>query len=194
MPNCSRAKVSTTRWLLALHEPEAIPKPRARHIRTDTCGRRLAQNDGDRDSRSRSDIRGRILIVGIAAIRPNAPVINSIERTWARLILNVAGVRVEIHHAHRIGRDQAYIVIANHRSIFDIMCLFAVLPLPIRFFTKRELFSIPFFGTMLRSLGMVSIDRSAADHAKINAASAGALDCGSSLIVFAEGTRGSAAG
>lgn len=133
-----------------------------------------------------------IAIIGIAAVRPDSKIIDRILRSWARLILTVAGVRVEIHNGDRIDPAQAYVVIANHRSMFDIMCLFAVLPLRIRFLAKRELFSIPLFGTILRSLRMVSIDRSAADHVAINATSGAALESGVSLVVFAEGTRVSA--
>ncbi|MCZ7532647.1 MAG: 1-acyl-sn-glycerol-3-phosphate acyltransferase [Acidimicrobiia bacterium] len=130
-----------------------------------------------------------VTIIVIAAVKFDAAVIERILRSWARLILAVAGVQVEMHSVDRLDPKQAYIVIANHRSIFDIMCLFAVLPIPIRFLAKRELFEIPVFGAILRSLRMVSIDRSAADHPTINAASASALDSGLSLVVFAEGTR-----
>lgn len=128
-------------------------------------------------------------IIGIAIVRPDAPVVDRIVKLWARLVLAVAGVRVETHYTAELDANQAYVVIANHRSLFDIMCLFVALPMPIRFLAKRELFSIPGFGILLRSLRMVSINRVSADHTTINAASGAALESGLSLVVFAEGTR-----
>ncbi len=134
-----------------------------------------------------------VFIVGAAVVNPTSPVIDIATRIWARIILTVAGVRVETHGADKINPDQAYLIIANHRSAFDIMCLFAALPVPIRFLAKKELFSIPLFGSMLRSSRMVPIDRAAADHPSINAASGIALAQGNSLVVFAEGTRATSA-
>ena len=130
-----------------------------------------------------------VVIVGVAAVEPTSPVIDRAMRVWAQVILFAAGVSVEVRGAEALDPDQAYVIIANHRSAFDIMCLFVALPVPIRFLAKRELFSIPLFGTMLRSARMVPVDRSAADHATINKASGVALSRGNSLVVFAEGTR-----
>lgn len=130
-----------------------------------------------------------VVIVVVAAVEPTAPMIDRTTRVWAQVILLAAGVSVEVHGAETLDPDRAYVVIANHRSAFDIMCLFVALPVPIRFLAKRELFSIPIFGSMLRSSRMVPVDRAAADHATINSASGVALSQGNSLVVFAEGTR-----
>ncbi len=130
-----------------------------------------------------------IAIIGVAAIRPTSSVVDQLTRAWARVILGAAGVRIETHGVHKIDPEQAYVIISNHRSAADVMCLFVVLPLPVRFLAKQELFSIPLFGSILRSLRMVPVDRGAADHTSINAASGAALRQGSSLVVFAEGTR-----
>ncbi len=130
-----------------------------------------------------------VIIVGVAALEPTSTVIDRATRVWAQVILFAAGVSVEVRGAEALDPDQAYVVIANHRSAFDIMCLFVALPVPIRFLAKRELFSIPLFGTMLRSARMVPVDRSAADHATINKGAGTALSRGYSLVVFAEGTR-----
>ena len=130
-----------------------------------------------------------ITVIGIVAVRPTSPMVDRLTRAWARLILAAAGVPVEVHGTERLDPDQAYVIISNHRSVFDIMCLFAALPLSVRFLAKQELFSIPLFGSILRSLRMVPINRAAADHASINTASGAALRSGQSLVVFAEGTR-----
>lgn len=130
-----------------------------------------------------------VMIIGIAAVRPTSPLLDRITKAWANLILTAAGVKIETHGTEGLDPEEAYVIILNHRSAFDIMCLFVALPLPIRFLAKQELFSIPLFGTMLRSLRMVPINRTAANHPAINAASGNALGQGYSLVVFAEGTR-----
>ncbi len=130
-----------------------------------------------------------IAIIAISAVRPTAPIIDRILRVWARTILSAAGVRIEVRGIEKIEKNQVYVVIANHRSVFDLVCPYAALPIPIRFLAKRELLSMPLFGPILRSLGMVPVDRAAANHASINAESANVLRSGYSLVVFAEGTR-----
>ena len=130
-----------------------------------------------------------VIVLAVAVVNPTTPAIDRIVRVWARLIVRAAGVRVEVHGTEKLDPNQAYVIIANHRSALDIVCLFVAVPVPLRFLAKRELFSIPLFGTILRTLGMVSVDRGTTDHDSINADSAAALGLGHSLVVFAEGTR-----
>jgi len=130
-----------------------------------------------------------IAIMTIAALRPTAPIIDRILRVWACTILSVAGVRVDVHGAHKLEPGRAYVIISNHRSVFDLVCPYVALPAPIRFLAKRELLSIPLFGSILRSLRTIQVDRSSADHASINTESGNLLRAGYSLVVFAEGTR-----
>jgi len=132
---------------------------------------------------------GGLAIIAVAAVRPTAPTIDRILRIWARTILLAAGVRIEVRGIEKIEKNQAYVVIANHRSVFDLVCPYVALPMPIRFLAKRELLSMPLFGSILRSLGTVPVDRAAVDHASINIESANVLRSGYSLVVFAEGTR-----
>jgi 1-acyl-sn-glycerol-3-phosphate acyltransferase len=58
-----------------------------------------------------------------------------------------------------IDRGKRYILIANHHSYFDIPCIFAAIPQPIRFMAKKSLFSIPIFGWALARAGFIPIDR-----------------------------------
>ena len=90
-----------------------------------------------------------------------------------------------------IEAGRTYVVVSNHQSAFDIPAQFQAIPIPIRFFAKKELFGIPVFGTALRAIGIVEVDRQAgaAVHGQINAHSAEVVARGHSVLVYAEGTR-----
>ena len=85
--------------------------------------------------------------------------IDGIIRFWARTIVRAAGITLRAENAELIDRDKRYILIANHYSYFDIPCIFAAIPQPIRFMAKVSLFKIPIFGWALAKSGFIPIDR-----------------------------------
>jgi 1-acyl-sn-glycerol-3-phosphate acyltransferase len=95
----------------------------------------------------------------VAAIHSNARAIDGITRLWARLILKGAGIELRTERTETIDRKQRYIIIANHHSYFDIPCIFAAIPQPIRFMAKVSLFKIPIFGWAIGRAGFIPIDR-----------------------------------
>ena len=56
-------------------------------------------------------------------------------------------------------RPGPYIFAPNHQSHFDIAALLGYLPGINRFAAKKELFAEPVLGTVLRTMGMIPIDR-----------------------------------
>ena len=97
--------------------------------------------------------------LAVAAVRSNAHAIDHITRLWARLIVNAAGIDLRAEGTETIDRKQRYIIIANHYSYFDIPCIFAAIPQPIRFMAKISLFKIPIFGWAIGRAGFIPIDR-----------------------------------
>src|SRR5258708_7961076 len=100
-----------------------------------------------------------ITVMVIALISSSSPWIDPVIRLWARLILWGAGIDIRGEGVETIDRDQRYILIANHHSYFDIPCIFAAIPQPIRFMAKKSLFSIPIFGWAIGRAGFIPIDR-----------------------------------
>src|SRR5437588_2284624 len=87
------------------------------------------------------------------------PTLDKLIRLWARLLVRAAGIDLHIENVERIDPAKRYILVANHYSYFDIPCILAAIPQPIRFMAKKSLFSIPIFGWALGRAGFIPIDR-----------------------------------
>ncbi|HEV7429171.1 MAG TPA: lysophospholipid acyltransferase family protein [Thermoanaerobaculia bacterium] len=98
-------------------------------------------------------------VLVIAALSSASPLIDPVIRLWARLVLWGAGIEIRGEGMETIDRAKRYILIANHHSYFDIPCIFAAIPQPIRFMAKKSLFSIPIFGWAIGRAGFIPIDR-----------------------------------
>jgi 1-acyl-sn-glycerol-3-phosphate acyltransferase len=84
---------------------------------------------------------------------------NRLAQAWARLLLRVSGVRVQVEGLDRIALDGSYIFIANHLSYMDTPVVLGNIPVQFRFLAKRGLFQIPFLGTHLGQAGHIPVPR-----------------------------------
>jgi len=98
-------------------------------------------------------------VMVIAVFRSTSSLVDRIIRLWARLIVRSAGIDLRAEHAEVIEEHKRYILVANHYSYFDIPCVFAAIPQPIRFMAKVSLFKIPIFGWAIGRAGFIPIDR-----------------------------------
>ena len=113
------------------------------------------------------------------------------ERLWARGLLRVWGVDVEVECPQNLQLTGPYVVMANHASHIDVPILFMALPFVPGFLAKQELDRVPFLSMALRAGGHVLLDR--ADHMSAMRALRGAakqIRQGKTVVVFPEGTRG----
>ncbi len=122
----------------------------------------------------------------------------AVARAWARGLLASSGVRVRCTYPggvdawRRTAAGRSLVYMANHRSLYDIAALLAVLDTPVRFLAKRSLFRLPGFGWGLRAAGFVPVDREDRSRAaETFAAACGLLSSGVSVVVFPEETRSS---
>lgn len=114
-----------------------------------------------------------------------------VHRTWSRILLGVAGVRVEVEGMEHLRVDGPQVLVCNHQSLFDILALFAALPVSLRFVAKKELSGVPVFSGAMRRAGHVFIDRGDRSQAVRAMRRAGdrMREEGLSLGLFPEGTR-----
>src|SRR5581483_11044136 len=110
-------------------------------------------------------------------------------RAWSWLILATTGVDVTITGLERVARDQTYVFVSNHQSIYDIPVIFASLPVQLRIIAKASLGRFPFLGWHLRRAGHLLVDRSNPDRSGILGRWRRLVDDRISLIIFPEGTR-----
>lgn len=116
--------------------------------------------------------------------------VHIIARLWAKSILFVSGIKVDLEGLSNIDPSKSYIYMSNHRSNFDIPVLLGCLPIQFRWLAKAELFKIPIFGRAMSGAGYVRIDRSNRESAfKSIDQIAAKMKNGVSVMIFPEGTR-----
>jgi 1-acyl-sn-glycerol-3-phosphate acyltransferase len=135
--------------------------------------------------------RGMLFAMGLIAVimyklLPNKAPVWAFARAQARNLTRLCGVRVHVRGLEHLRREP-YMFVANHQSHFDIAVLLGYLPGQNRFAAKKELFDEPILGLVLRTMGMIPIDRGDPSLAieRLNRLKAD----GHSTVVFPEGTR-----
>ncbi|MCI0406433.1 MAG: (d)CMP kinase [candidate division Zixibacteria bacterium] len=87
-----------------------------------------------------------------------------------------------------IPREGGVIIASNHISWYDPPFVSVSCPREVHFMAKRELFSIPVLGLVIRNLNAFPVSRGKYDRQALEAAIE-VLKKGEALIVFPEGTR-----
>jgi 1-acyl-sn-glycerol-3-phosphate acyltransferase len=106
-----------------------------------------------------------------------------IARTFMRIFM-----RPEISGRENVPQTGGLIVAVNHMSYWDPPLSAVALNRETHFLAKAELFGIPVFGALIRSLNAIPVRRGGMDLQGINSCIR-ALKAESSLIVFPEGGR-----
>lgn len=135
--------------------------------------------------------RGMLFTMGAIAVVlyrlvPDKNVAWRFAKAQARNLSRLCGVRVRMRGLQHLGCGP-YMFTPNHQSHFDIAALLGFLPGNNRFAAKKELFAQPVLGAVLRTLGMIPIDRDNPLEAirLLNQLT----DDRFSTIIFPEGTR-----
>ncbi len=111
---------------------------------------------------------------------------------WAAALLDQVNLGFDVHGLDRIPAGEAFVVMSNHQSLYDIPVLCRALPLRVRMVTKAELFRFPLWGSAMRNLGFIELDRGDRAQALQGLRRAQeALAIGTSIWIAPEGTRSS---
>lgn len=115
---------------------------------------------------------------------------NYLARGWAWINLTLTGVRVKVIGREKLYLKKHFIIMTNHQSNLDVLALATRLPLQLRWVAKRELLKVPIFGTAIKRMGMIFIDRKDPEKAHESMKKAGEkIRSGLTVIIFPEGTR-----
>jgi 1-acyl-sn-glycerol-3-phosphate acyltransferase len=147
---------------------------------------------GLRATVNRQIFRGMLFGMGATAMamaRLGVPrsVVWSFAKLQARNLCRLLGVRVTIRGGELAAQGGPYIFTPNHQAHIDIAALLGYLPGNNRFASKKELFDEPVLGAVMRTLGMLPVDRD--DPMKSIDVLNRAVAEGHSIIIFPEGTR-----
>jgi 1-acyl-sn-glycerol-3-phosphate acyltransferase len=114
----------------------------------------------------------------------------SISKIWARVMLLVSAVRVDVLGKDKIQKGRSYVIISNHQSQYDIIAIVTSLGIQFRWIIKKEILRMPLFGYALYASRNIFVDRSNHDKARESIQKGlRRLPAGVSIMFFAEGTR-----
>jgi len=111
---------------------------------------------------------------------------------WTEICLKFfLGVNITVKGLENIPKDKKYFVVCSHQSMFETFYLQTIFDSSV-FILKKELMRIPLFGSYLKKMGCVSIDRD--KISKENLGFTGLVekvldDKRNTLIIFPQGTR-----
>lgn len=113
------------------------------------------------------------------------------QRMFFRNILRFAGVRFDVRRAPGFDPKRTSIFICNHVNIFDPFVVYSAIPQFVRGFELESHFKVPVYGWMMGRFGNVPVPdtRSREGMERMTRKAKEALDSGTSLIAFAEGSR-----
>lgn len=109
---------------------------------------------------------------------------------WSLALCRGAKIQIEVAGGQHMQGDEAFVVVSNHQSHYDIPVLFQTYDKPLRMVAKRELFRVPVMGRAMRAAGFIEVDRG--NHAQAIQSlgqAAQALRSGTSIWIAPEGTR-----
>lgn len=113
------------------------------------------------------------------------------QRLFFRNILRIAGVAFEVARSPGFDAARTSIFICNHVNIFDPFVIYSAIPQFVRGFELESHFKVPIYGPLMRRFGNVPVpDKPGREGLEIMTQRAKqALESGTSLIAFAEGSR-----
>lgn len=117
------------------------------------------------------------------AITPFFTVMKFIFGPIFRFFLNIKAYGTE-----NVPKDKGVLFCTNHIAAFDIIGIGATCPRQITSIAKKELFSIPVLGWIIKGLGAVKIDRGGSDVGAIKT-SVTAIEDGKIVTIFPQGHR-----
>ena len=113
-----------------------------------------------------------------------------VARAWAKSLLWIAGVKVEVEGLEHIRAGGNYVFVANHVSYMDTPVVLGNVPEQFLFLAKSGLFKIPLLGWHLQRAGHVSVPLDdVRGTLKTLSQAAVLIREGRSTLVFPEGGR-----
>lgn len=106
------------------------------------------------------------------------------------VLLFISGTKVKAEGLENIPKDKAVLYVGNHRSYFDIISSYRLLPGITGYVAKKEMNKVPLLRLWMRYIRCLFLDRSnVKEGLKTILAGAEEIKNGHSMWIFPEGTR-----
>jgi 1-acyl-sn-glycerol-3-phosphate acyltransferase len=109
-------------------------------------------------------------------------------RIWARSIFFIMCKRLRIHGKENLNKENKYIVVANHASLFDIVAIMSFYP-EVSWFGHERLLKVPVFGKFLKLTDYVPFKEPTISNTRHMLEQLMEKAKNKSVAIFPEGTR-----
>lgn len=114
--------------------------------------------------------------------------IRLISEVWARSVFFIIGKKFRVHGKENINKEEKYIIVANHASLFDIVAIMSFYP-GVSWFGHERLLKVPLFGKILKITDYVPFKEASVKNTKLMLEQLVQKTKKQSVAIFPEGTR-----
>lgn len=102
----------------------------------------------------------------------------------------IGGIKTTVIGFENIPKDEAVLFVGNHRSIFDVVIAYSLMPNVTGFVSKKEMIKVPLLSTWMKFLYCLFLDRKDIKKGlKTVLQGIEYIKKGVSIVIFPEGTR-----
>lgn len=131
-----------------------------------------------------------LLVIGVFNRKVRDYIAYYIVKGAFKWILFVSGTKVIVKGRENIPKDEAVLYVANHRSFFDIVVGYSVIPPRCGFISKKEIKKVFPLSVWMYFMRCVFLDRSSIEAAvRMVNTGVSRIKSGISIFIFPEGTR-----
>ena len=131
-----------------------------------------------------------LFIVGLFSKKAKARMSYAIVQNVLRVCLFLAGTKIEVIGLENVPKDRAVLYVGNHRSIFDILINYSLLPPLMGFVSKKEMKKYPFLNHWMKLVNCLFLDReNVKEGLKTILEGVEKMKNGVSIFIYPEGTR-----
>lgn len=131
--------------------------------------------------------------IGLLALKAILPMrlVDPVLRLYTRNVTRLCGMKIRVHRAPGFDPERVSFFMSNHVNLFDPFVLNSRIPQLVRGLELESHFKIPVYGWLMKGFGNVPVpDRlTKKGYALMHERTKTAIDAGTSLIVFPEGSR-----
>ena len=114
--------------------------------------------------------------------------IRILSQLWAKSIFLIIGKKFRIYGKENIKKEEKYILVANHASLFDIVAIMSFYP-GVSWFGHERLLKVPLFGKILKMTDYVPFKEPTVKNTKQMLEQLLQKSKIQSVAIFPEGTR-----